>query len=118
VLQFAARRRQGQRRWVLKLEMECLGSLVIRAARAAAVPAGGALAVDRQVFSSAVTEAIEGHSGIRVIREEVTALPDGPTILATGPLTSRRCTHPWSPCSARVRWRSTTPSPPSSPPTA
>jgi methylenetetrahydrofolate--tRNA-(uracil-5-)-methyltransferase len=73
---------------VLKLEMECLGSLVIRAARAAAVPAGGALAVDRQVFSSAVTEAIEGHSGIRVIREEVTALPDGPTILATGPLTS------------------------------
>jgi methylenetetrahydrofolate--tRNA-(uracil-5-)-methyltransferase len=73
---------------VLKLEMEALGSLVIRAARAAAVPAGGALAVDRHVFSSAVTEAIEGHPGIRVIREEVTALPDGPTILATGPLTS------------------------------
>jgi methylenetetrahydrofolate--tRNA-(uracil-5-)-methyltransferase len=68
--------------------MEILGSLILRSARAAAVPAGGALAVDREIFSRAVTESIEGHPGIRIERQEITELPDGPAILATGPLTS------------------------------
>ncbi len=73
---------------VLKAEMEILGSLILRSARAAAVPAGGALAVDRDIFSRAVTEAIHEHPGIRIERREVTQLPDGPAIIATGPLTS------------------------------
>jgi methylenetetrahydrofolate--tRNA-(uracil-5-)-methyltransferase len=73
---------------LLKREMEVLDSLVIRAARAAAVPAGGALAVDRDRFASTVTDAVTGHSLITVERREVTELPAGPAILATGPLTS------------------------------
>ena len=73
---------------VLKAEMEILGSLIIRSARAAAVPAGGALAVDRELFSRAVTGSIEGHPRIAVERREATGFPDGPVILATGPLTS------------------------------
>jgi methylenetetrahydrofolate--tRNA-(uracil-5-)-methyltransferase len=76
---------------VLKEEMRRLGSLVMRAAEAARVPAGAALAVDRLRFADAVTGAIEAHPRIRVIREEVPSLPppDGvPAIVATGPLTS------------------------------
>lgn len=73
---------------VLKAEMEALGSLIIRSARAAAVPAGGALAVDRDLFSEAVTAAITEDSAIEVVREEIDALPEAPAILATGPLTS------------------------------
>lgn len=73
---------------VLKAEMEILGSLILRAARAAAVPAGGALAVDRDVFSTAVTKSVREHPNIRVERGEVTELPEGPAIIATGPLTS------------------------------
>ena len=73
---------------VLKAEMEILGSLILRCARAAAVPAGGALAVDRTAFSTAVTEAIEAHPKIFLERREVESLPEGPAILATGPLTS------------------------------
>ncbi len=73
---------------LLKREMAALDSLIIRAAREAAVPAGGALAVDRDLFAGAVTEAIEGHQGITIDRREVTELPPGPAILATGPLTS------------------------------
>lgn len=73
---------------LLKREMEVLDSLVIRAARAAAVPAGGALAVDRDRFASTVTDAVTGHSLITVERREVTELPAGTAILATGPLTS------------------------------
>ena len=73
---------------LLKREMEVLDSVVIRIARAAAVPAGGALAVDRQRFADAITDAVGGHPGVAVERREVTALPDGPAILATGPLTS------------------------------
>jgi len=73
---------------VLKTEMEALGSLIMRAARSAAVPAGGALAVDREVFSKAVTDAIAAHPRIGIERDEVVKLPDGPAIIATGPLTS------------------------------
>ncbi len=73
---------------MLKAEMRGLGSMLLTAASKAAVPAGSSLAVDRQVFADAVTDAIEGHSNIELIREEVTAIPDTPTIVATGPLTS------------------------------
>jgi len=73
---------------LLKREMEVLDSLVIRAARAAAVPAGGALAVDRELFAHEVTDAIEGHSMITIERREIIDLPEGPAIIATGPLTS------------------------------
>jgi methylenetetrahydrofolate--tRNA-(uracil-5-)-methyltransferase len=77
---------------LLKEEMRRLGSLVMRAAEANRVPAGAALAVDRDGFSRAVTEAIHGHPLITVVREEVPHLPDDhsiyPLIVATGPLTS------------------------------
>jgi len=73
---------------LLKREMEALGSLVIRAARASAVPAGGALAVDRESFATTITEAINGHPNIVLERREMTEIPDGPAIVATGPLTS------------------------------
>jgi methylenetetrahydrofolate--tRNA-(uracil-5-)-methyltransferase len=73
---------------LLKSELRMLGSLLIRCAEEAAVPAGGALAVDRERFAAAVTQAIEGHPLITVAREEVTAIPAGPTIIATGPLTA------------------------------
>ena len=63
---------------LLKEEMRRLGSLVMRAADQARVPAGAALAVDRHVFSRAVSEAIEGHPHIRVERGEVAAIPDRP----------------------------------------
>ncbi len=73
---------------VLKAEMEALGSLVIDIARRARVPAGGALAVDRGVFAEGITTAISTHPRITVERSEAEELPDGPAILATGPLTS------------------------------
>lgn len=74
---------------VLKNEMRRLGSLVIRCADEHAVPAGGALAVDRDAFSQAVTDAVTTHPNITVRREEVTALPEGvPVVVASGPLTS------------------------------
>jgi len=73
---------------LLKEEMRRLDSLILRAAEANALPAGGALAVDREGFSAAVTEALEQHPNIEIIREEVTEIPQGPTIIATGPLTS------------------------------
>jgi methylenetetrahydrofolate--tRNA-(uracil-5-)-methyltransferase len=73
---------------ILKNEMLRLGSFVLRAAYRNAVPAGHALAVSRDDFAQEVTEAIQGHPRIEVRREEVTALPAGPTIVATGPLTS------------------------------
>jgi methylenetetrahydrofolate--tRNA-(uracil-5-)-methyltransferase len=73
---------------LLKREMEVLESLVIRVAREAAVPAGGALAVDRELFAGGVTEAIDGHPLITIERREVDKLPKGPAIIATGPLTS------------------------------
>jgi methylenetetrahydrofolate--tRNA-(uracil-5-)-methyltransferase len=73
---------------LLKREMESFGSLVIGAARAAAVPAGSALAVDRDRFAERVTAAIASHPRIELRREEVTAIPEGDVVLATGPLTS------------------------------
>jgi len=77
---------------LLKEEMRRLGSLVMRAADAHRVPAGAALAVDRERFSQAITETIAGHPLITVVREEVARIPDDPDmfplIIATGPLTS------------------------------
>ncbi len=73
---------------LLKREMETLDSLVIRTARAAAVPAGGALAVDRDLFAGGITDAVTQHQLITIERREVTELPEGPAIIATGPLTS------------------------------
>ncbi|MDX1646249.1 MAG: methylenetetrahydrofolate--tRNA-(uracil(54)-C(5))-methyltransferase (FADH(2)-oxidizing) TrmFO [Longimicrobiales bacterium] len=72
----------------LKREMRMLGSVLLRSAEASRVAAGSALAVDRHLFSRAMTEAVEGHRRIEVVREECTDLPEGPAVLATGPLTS------------------------------
>ncbi|MBQ4551433.1 MAG: methylenetetrahydrofolate--tRNA-(uracil(54)-C(5))-methyltransferase (FADH(2)-oxidizing) TrmFO, partial [Clostridia bacterium] len=73
---------------LLKEEMRVLDSLVMQAADAARVPAGGALAVDRERFSGYITEKLRNHPHVTVIDEEVTEIPDGPVIVATGPLTS------------------------------
>ena len=73
---------------LLKEEMRRLGSLLVPCAEQCAVPAGGALAVDRDQFSRLVTQAIEDEPRITLRREEVTDLPAGPAIVATGPLTS------------------------------
>ncbi len=73
---------------LLKDEMRLLGSLVMQVADAHRVPAGACLAVDRTRFAEALTRAVESEPLIRLVREEVTALPAGLTILATGPLTS------------------------------
>jgi len=73
---------------LLQHEIKMMGSLLMRCADESAVPAGGALAVDRELFAQLVTEAIEKHPNIELIREEVTELPNQPTIVATGPLTS------------------------------
>src|SRR5918994_204986 len=81
---------------LLKEEMRRLGSLVLRAAADARVPAGAALAVDRNRFADAVTAAITSHPLITVVREEVSHLPAPggvPTIVATGPLTSDALSH-------------------------
>ena len=72
---------------LLHQEMRRMGSLVMRAADRTRVPAGSALAVDRGAFAQHVTEAIAAHPRITVVRERVDALPDHPTIIATGPLT-------------------------------
>jgi len=72
---------------LLHQEMRALGSLIMRAADQHRVPAGSALAVDREAFAGEVTAAIAGHPNIEVARERVDALPDHPTIIATGPLT-------------------------------
>jgi methylenetetrahydrofolate--tRNA-(uracil-5-)-methyltransferase len=73
---------------LLKAELRRLGSLIMEAAQIAAVPAGGALAVDREVFAATVTERIENHPRIALERREITQVPEGPAIIATGPLTS------------------------------
>jgi methylenetetrahydrofolate--tRNA-(uracil-5-)-methyltransferase len=73
---------------LLKEEMRKLGSLVIRIAEANRVPAGSALAVDRDAFARALTEAIEALPTVRVVRREMCEIPSGTVILATGPLTS------------------------------
>ena len=77
---------------LLKEEMRRLGSLVITAADAHRVPAGAALAVDRDRFSQAITETLQNHPLIRIVREEIRHIPDDPSmyplVVATGPLTS------------------------------
>ncbi len=73
---------------VLKNELRRLGSMLLECAESAALPAGGALAVDRTQFSRLVTERIDNHPNIEVIRQEVTEIPTTPTIIASGPLTS------------------------------
>lgn len=73
---------------LLKHEMRRLGSIVIEVADQVRVPAGAALAVDRDRFSSTLTELIASHPSIELVRDEVRALPDGDVIVATGPLTS------------------------------
>jgi methylenetetrahydrofolate--tRNA-(uracil-5-)-methyltransferase len=72
----------------LKREMRTLGSVLLRSADRSRVAAGAALAVDRRLFAEAMTEAVAGHEGIEIVREECTSIPEGPTIIATGPLTS------------------------------
>jgi len=76
---------------LLKLEMDALGvggSLLLACARASRIPGGTALTVDRREFAERMTAAVQGHPGITVVRDEVRELPEGPAIVATGPLTS------------------------------
>ena len=72
---------------LLKEELRRVGSIIMECAEATRVEAGGALAVDRHGFSAMVTEKIRNHPNITVIGEEVTEIPEGPVIIATGPLT-------------------------------
>ncbi len=69
---------------LLKAEMRELGSLLLAKAEETRVPAGAALAVDRDLFSRAISDVIEAHPNIRVCREEIRELPDPPAIIATG----------------------------------
>ncbi|EEK77519.1 FADH(2)-oxidizing methylenetetrahydrofolate--tRNA-(uracil(54)-C(5))-methyltransferase TrmFO [Bacillus cereus] len=73
---------------VIKEEMRLMDSVIIRAADECSVPAGGALAVDRHEFAAKVTEYVKNHPNVTVMNEEITEIPEGPTIIATGPLTS------------------------------
>jgi methylenetetrahydrofolate--tRNA-(uracil-5-)-methyltransferase len=74
---------------VLKGEMELLDSLILKVAKETRVPAGGSLAVDREVFSKKITSILENMGNVEIVRGEVTRLPqDGLTVVATGPLTS------------------------------
>ncbi|OJT63602.1 FADH(2)-oxidizing methylenetetrahydrofolate--tRNA-(uracil(54)-C(5))-methyltransferase TrmFO [Bacillus altitudinis] len=73
---------------VLKQEMRHLDSAIIAAADESSVPAGGALAVDRHEFAANVTDRVKNHPNVTVFQEEVQSIPEGPTIIATGPLTS------------------------------
>lgn len=73
---------------LLQTELGLLRSKLMMCAEQSAVPAGGALAVDREVFSDLVTAEVKSHPNVTLIREEVTQVPDAPTIIATGPLTS------------------------------
>ena len=73
---------------LLKEELRRLGSLILTCAEATRVEAGGCLAVDRQGFSKMVTEKIRSHPNITVVEQELTQVPEGPVIIATGPLTS------------------------------
>ena len=75
---------------LLHQEMRALGSLIMHAGDIHGVPAGSALAVDREAFASEVTRSIESHPNIAIVRERVDALPDHPTIIATGPLTGSK----------------------------
>lgn len=72
---------------LLKEEMRRIGSLTMSAAEIAEIPAGGALAVDREKFAQFITQSLRCHPNIKIICEEVESLPEGPSIIATGPLT-------------------------------
>lgn len=73
---------------ILKEELRQMDSLIMKSADMHAVPAGSALAVDRETFSQYVTDTIKNHPLVEVVNEEMTSLPEGPCIIATGPLTS------------------------------
>lgn len=73
---------------ILKAELDMLGSLILSCARRSSVPAGRALAVDRDIFSGLVTETLEKNPLVSIERGEAKVIPEGPTIIATGPLTS------------------------------
>jgi len=73
---------------LLKEELRKMGSLLISCADASSLPAGGALAVDREVFSACIQKNIENHPRITIMRQEMTSIPETPAIIATGPLTS------------------------------
>src|SRR5260221_4719143 len=73
---------------VLKSEMRILGSMLLECAEAVSLPAGGALAVDRERFAELVTERIANHHNIEIVREEMKEIPSTTTIIASGPLTS------------------------------
>ena len=73
---------------LLKAEMERLGSLIVACAQRTRVPAGGALAVDRDAFSEAVTQALVAEPNVTLVREEVTSIPEGIVVLAVGPMVS------------------------------
>jgi len=78
---------------LLKNELRRLGSMLLECAENTALPAGAALAVDRELFARTVTERVQGHPLIEVIRKEITKIPDTPTIVASGPLTSPDLSH-------------------------
>jgi methylenetetrahydrofolate--tRNA-(uracil-5-)-methyltransferase len=73
---------------LLKEELRMLGSIIIRVADSTSIPGGKALVVDRNRFSEAVTKEIESHTLIHIVRKEISKIPSGVTIIATGPLTS------------------------------
>jgi methylenetetrahydrofolate--tRNA-(uracil-5-)-methyltransferase len=75
---------------LLKEELRLFGSLLLTCAEQTSLPAGGALAVDREAFAQSVSEKITSHPNIRLIREEVTDIPTSPAIIASGPLTSTK----------------------------
>ncbi len=78
---------------VLKNELRFLNSLLLECAEATALPAGAALAVDREYFARMVTEKLEAHPNIEIIREEMKEIPQTPVIIASGPLTSEKLSH-------------------------
>ena len=73
---------------ILKAELKRMGSLIMRCAEASRVPAGNALAVDREVFAHLIDSSVANHPNIELAREELTEIPEEPAIIATGPLTS------------------------------
>jgi methylenetetrahydrofolate--tRNA-(uracil-5-)-methyltransferase len=75
---------------LLKNELRKLGCLLLELALENSIPAGGALAVDREAFAKRVTEIIESHPKIEVLRHEIITIPDGPAVIASGPLTSQK----------------------------
>lgn len=77
---------------LLKSELRLLNSLILQCAEENALPAGRAIAVDRDGFSKTVEERLQSHPNIEIVRQEITRIPDTPTIIATGPLTSEKLT--------------------------